>query len=501
MCRLIMILMLFFIPIAPVFAAQWAEVGDKQLREDVEILHDAGLLHGPVMSWPLPWEQIAEDAVQASTSDEISPFLQAAARRVVARYREHPRDGWHPHAELKLQATNGNTLVRDFSGGARSKADINARVENSWEDSTLVYGVGYQQNQTFEGTHYAPHVTLDNLYISQKIGNWIVFAGTVEEWWGPSGEQSLILSNAARPYPKFGFKRISTEAPDLPILRWIGPWRLETSVGVLNGPRNDYHNILIHSERLEVQPFRHFDLAISRYAQICGTGNPQGLPNRPCSASIFFKSLFLVGSANAGNSSDTSNSGAAIDLRYARPVGNVNFILFAQFYAEDSVFTSVSRMGGFSFAGHTEGFGSWKLGAEVADTRGLRYFQKGKPLLQPGSTYLNFIYTDGYSYRGQPIAASIDGDSNLVSLFGSVTDKRNRRWSGAIRYADINIFDTPTYRISRTREKILFAEGAVAVPTAWGDIDLKARVQSDTPNTPGRRVPRAQIEAGWTIRY
>lgn len=466
------------------------------------MLHDAGVLHGPVLSWPLPWEQIAEDATQASTADEISPFLQAAAKRVVVRYHEHSEHGLRPNVEIKVQATNTATLIRDFSGGARSKTDVSVRFENGWDNTTIVYGIGYQQSQVFEGQKYGGNLVVDNIYISKKLGNWIFFAGTPEEWWGPSGEQSLSLSNTARPYPKAGFKRAATTAPESRWLNWIGPWRLEATAGVLTGPRHDYQNNYVLSQRFEFSPFNHFEIALTKTTQICGKNNPAGLPDRKCGLSIIAKSLVLVGTANSGKlATDSSNSSALIDLRYGRPVGNVNFNVYSQFFAEDSPFDSVSKLAGISFAGHTDGLGSWKIGAEAIDTAAIRLLQPGLPRRQLGSTYLNFVYTDGFSFRGLPIGASIDGDANLVSAYGSLLDKHNRRWSGAIRYIDLNISNTPSYRISQNREKIWFGEAGVVWPTLYGDVTVKARVQSDSPNTPGRKVARAEAEVGWTVRF
>jgi hypothetical protein len=487
---------------ATALAGQWAEVGDKQLREDVELLHDVGIIQGPVLSWPLPWGQIAEEVTQASTAGDISPFLQAAARRVVARMDQRRNEGLTPDVEIKLQATNGEALVHDFSDNARSKADASVRFENNFENTTLIYGIGYQQNQTYQGTKFGSQVTFDNVYITQKIGNWLFYAGTVEQWWGPSGEQSLMMSNSARPYPKIGFKRIETDAPESKWLHWIGPWRFEATAGVLTGPRQDYQNVILLSQRLEVEPFRHFQLSVSRFAQICGKNNPAGLPNRRCGLSTILKSLVLTGSANSGTiDTDSSNSGAAIDLRYARPIGNVVMALFVHSYAEDSPFTAISRMAGVSLTGHAEGLGTWKLGAEAADTLAFRTHDAPFGTRTPGDTYINAVYTEGYSYRGKPIAFSLDGDSQLYSIYGSVITARNWRYSAALRYAEVNVSNTILFHISNNLEKIWIGEASLMLPTKYGDIYTKARFQTDSPDTSQRKSMMGQFEIGWTMNF
>ncbi len=496
MIRIFLIFCAFFTSSAAL-AAPWAEVGDKQLREDVELLVDAGIVPGPVLSWPLPWGQIAEPVLAASQAGDISPFLQAAARRVVARMNQRRHTGLQPDVEVKLQATNGEALVKDFSSSARSKADASVRFENSFDNTTLVYGIGYQNNQTYQGTKFGSKVVFDNLYITQKVGNWLLYAGTVEQWWGPSGEQSLMMSNSARPYPKVGFKRIETTPSESKWLSWIGPWRVETNIGVQTGPRNDFQNPILFAQRVEVAPFKHFQMGLTRVNQLCGK-------TRPCGASTFFKALVPVsGNVNTGDvATDFVNSVGSMDFRYARPVGNVVMSGYVQLFAEDSVFESISKMGGVTVTGHAPRFGVWRVGFEALDTYALRVFDTVDKGRQAGSTYLNFVtYIDGYSYRGKPIGASVDGDSRLYSLFGSLTTEKNWRYSGALRYADINLFNVPNYRISRTREKIWIGEAKLDLPTKFGDVSLAARYQSDRPNTPNESKGQAQIELGWTTSF
>ena len=43
------------------FASPWAEVGDNQLRGDIEILAAAGVIDDVTTHWPLPWQSIVKD--------------------------------------------------------------------------------------------------------------------------------------------------------------------------------------------------------------------------------------------------------------------------------------------------------------------------------------------------------------------------------------------------------------------------------------------------------
>src|SRR3546814_17786937 len=60
---------------------------------------------------------------------------------------------------------------------------------------------------------------LDQTYAAYKLGNWAVYGGFVEHWWGPGNSGSLLFSTSARPFPKIGFKRLAAHPIDFPVDR------------------------------------------------------------------------------------------------------------------------------------------------------------------------------------------------------------------------------------------------------------------------------------------
>src|SRR5512134_3241037 len=46
-------------------ADPWLAPGDEVLRSDIELLADAGILRGPVTTWPISWPDIARDVLAA----------------------------------------------------------------------------------------------------------------------------------------------------------------------------------------------------------------------------------------------------------------------------------------------------------------------------------------------------------------------------------------------------------------------------------------------------
>src|SRR3546814_2080387 len=94
---------------------------------------------------------------------------------------------------------------------------------------------------------------LDQTYAAYKLGNWAVYGGFVEHWWGPGNSGSLLFSTSARPFPKIGFKRLAAHRIDFPVLRWLGPWRFDMFVGDL-GNRRDFDNTKVIAMRFDFAP-------------------------------------------------------------------------------------------------------------------------------------------------------------------------------------------------------------------------------------------------------
>ena len=69
---------------AATHAEPWVGPGDMALRHDLQQLADAGVLHAPTMSWPLPWSDIKQD-IGAADPSKLSPRLQSALGRVQQR--------------------------------------------------------------------------------------------------------------------------------------------------------------------------------------------------------------------------------------------------------------------------------------------------------------------------------------------------------------------------------------------------------------------------------
>lgn len=467
-------------------AGPWITPGHMQLRQDIELLAAAGLIEGPLDSWPLPWAQLAQNLDKQSLRP-LTPMEKAALRRlrVMSEYALSSS-----RYEVQVMGSNDPALLRGFTARARQDLDAFARVEHDIGALTIGYGVGYRRHQQGHDTHFEP------LYAAYDLGNWALYGGYVDQWWGPGQDQALIFSTSARPFPKVGLKRLSPEPFKLPVLRWLGPWRADVFVGRLTEKRRDYDNPMIIGMRVAFQPVRGVDIGLSRGLQLCGR-------DRPCSVSTIANALIGVGNAdNSGTVNEPGNQLAGFDLTIRHQIGPITARLYGEAIAEDEdnlLIDQFSRMAGLELRGPLGDNGaSWSLHVEHANTLAVEIF---KGTLYPGSAYSNFIYTQGWTYKQQVIGPSMGGDGKITTLGASVTDAHGWRYYGHAQNVVLNRLERSDSSPSDTREQITVWTAGVEIPSMWGDIYVEGRLQDNDINTPLSSPLRKQIEIGWISRF
>ncbi|WP_448582313.1 capsule assembly Wzi family protein [Thermaurantiacus sp.] len=478
---------------APAAAGPWAEPGDARLRADIELMRSNGLISGPMGSWPLPWAQIDRGLARADGL-ALPPGVAAAVRRVKA-LSDYNRKKNRFRAEMTV--ANAPALVRGFQESARGQVDMEVGAEHDLDWITLGWGASYIKPGDTPATAQGGGVQLRPLYAAVPIGNWAFYGGHVETYWGPSEEGGLLFSTSARPFPKIGFKVLEPRPLRAPVLRWLGPVGFDIFGGVLNEER-DFANTAVIGMRLAFAPAPGLSVGLNRAMQLCGRG-------RPCDARIFALAFVGFGDAdNTGTPDEPGNQLAGFDLAYSFRIGRAGHggKLFFETVAEDAdniVIEQFARRGGGRLHGPLGTAGAvYSAGIEYVDSLASNFFGGNK---FPGSLYNNFIYVSGFTYDRRPIGFSLDGDTRLLTFDAAVTDARNRRVYGSIRQVNINVSESPSYRISKNNERFLLATVGAEMPTRFGDVRLELRAQGDQPDTPGTRDGAVQFEAGWKTRF
>jgi hypothetical protein len=471
--------------IEPAAAGPWAEVGDKRLRQDVELLRAAGLIRGPTNSWPLPWAQIAR-ALETANTAELPPHVAQAVRRVSALSDRAERGSAY---EIRAAATNEASIVRDFGATAREDGDVAVRAEHQFGRLYLSYGVGWRDGQRGNDVHFEPS------YAALAVGNWALYGGYVEHWWGPGHQGAMMFSNSSRPFPKIGIKRLEPHAIDFPVLEWLGPWRLDAFVGILDENR-EFDNPAVAGFRVAFEPAAGLEIGLNRALQLCGR-------DRPCSFSTWTDSLIGLGDRdNTGTFDEPGNQLAGFDISYSRMIGTVSAQAYVEASAEDEdnfLIDKFAWLAGFNLIGQAGSNGaSWEFNFEWTDTLANKFLGGTQ---YPNITYQNFIYSDGFTYRRRPIGHWMDGDSRVFSVGGAYTDTANRRWYASLHSVEFNRLGLARNRISPTPEDVNIARAGVEWPMRIGDVRLEGRVMDDEPNSPGRSPTRAQVELGWRSTF
>src|SRR5665213_2770096 len=213
-------------------ASPWAEVGDSQLRSDIQILANAGVIDDITTQWPIPWAGLLSNLRDQVTLASQPAYVRAAAQRV-SNYAKSQMVRGTFSGHVTADFTNQPDVVRGFDGLGRNKGETQFSLEYMDSSTALRLSVGAWTDYTGRSTHYDP----DGSFIAQRVGGVVGYAGYLTHWWGPGWISALSLSNNARPFPQVGLSRIDTSPFRTPLLSWLGPWQGEFFVGVLDDDR------------------------------------------------------------------------------------------------------------------------------------------------------------------------------------------------------------------------------------------------------------------------
>ncbi len=463
---------------APACASPWAEVGDAQLRSDIQVLAAAGIVDGITTQWPLPWAGILEALSKPRALADQSAFVRAAATRVFDEAQAQlATDGWRVSARVDGATTS--SVVYGYDGMARENAEAQVSAERMFSNTALRLSVG---GELLHWSHPHSRLRLDGSYIAQTFGGMIVYAGAISQWWGPGWISALSLSNNARPFPQIGIERLSTARSAIPVLSWLGPWQFQFLVGVLDGPRID-ENTLYNGAYLTFNPLPGLELGLSRTEEFCGR-------HHSCKPLAYYFDV-----SNDSQHVNKVNDEATIDIHYTGMAMGTPFEVYTQVMNEDT--------GPFVHSGSSHLFGAsvWlplqssvaRVTAEYTDSIATRdIFSFGDVF--HGFAYNNYSYVDGMRYRGRTLGFSLDSDSRLASLQVSWINDRNWIYTLSVHRAWISTPQNSWGNIVTTAPVAIdLSEARVKFPFSKATVEIAGRLQDDQPRP--KRGFEASVEA------
>lgn len=453
-------------------AAPWAEVGDVQLRSDIETLAMAGVIDNLTTQWPVPWTRILDRlAVSGALTGQPSWVVDAAERIRVQAAGQMTQDT--SSFSAYFDAANTPAIVRGFDALGRQSVQTQGTLAWNGESTFIQLSAGVQSHNHFD----TQTLLLDGTYIAKQINNTAVYAGYLTHWWGPGWISALAVSNNARPIPQIGFSRIGTRPSRSPWLSWMGPWQAEFFAGVLDGdgiPRNT----LVTGLRFNINPAPGWDIGVARTDESCGRGHP-------CNPLNYFNL-----SNNAAHPSKTNSQGD-ISVKYSRRLGGVDLSAYLEVMNEDS--------NPFYHSGtsHLFGLTSWvpvgqtrvRITAEYTNSIATQQiFSFGDYFY--GFAYNDYKYPGGMRFRDRALGFSLDTNSKLTTLQASWLGAYDVTWTLSYHHAHINaaapagaaVYSTINYFVSTAPVPIDIGEVRASFPLLDHlTVDAAVRYSSDQP--------------------
>jgi hypothetical protein len=405
-------------------AEPWLAPGDPAIRADIQLLADAGILRGPVTTWPLSYPDIARDALAASAAD-LDDATAAALSRIQRLGRAASTRGF-TGIGLRAGGSSDPYPLRSFTDQLRANGELSASAGWLGDHLALQLNVTAVADPQDEKTLRA-----DGSYLGVNVGNFMVSVGYMDRWWGPGWDGSLILSTNARPMPALMLERNYTDPFKTRWLSWLGHWRASIAVGQAEGGGVAVPDVKFMAARVNFRPARWLEVGLSRTAQWCGG-------DRHCGWDTFTDMLLGKDNQEADGTTNLQpgNQMAGYDLRLSSPWRALPAALYSQLIGEDEAGGLPSKfiwlMGAETWM--RTGGGNLRLHAEFADTA--CEFSREQP--QFDCAYRNSIYPQGYTYRGQIIGHSIDNDSRQYSVGALLTTRGGTELSLLARKVEFN---------------------------------------------------------------
>jgi hypothetical protein len=414
------VLLLFSVSMTDLDAAPWVGVDDPWLRSDIELLAEVNIISAPVTTYPLMWSNIAK-ALDETTIDDVPESSKAAYWRV----KRALQSAFSGYGRSAIELTGANQLlpVRGFGDFRAEETMLTASREQMYQSFAWNLEVSYL-NDSYDDED----VRLDGSYFAAVIGNWNLSVGWVDRWWGPTWGSANLVSNNARPVPALMLQRNYSEAFDSDWLSWLGPWTLNTFIGVLDDERYiDDAKLLGLS--VNFKPLDNLEIGLRRSAQWGGEGRDE-------SFSSFFD--LLIGRDNCGSDGlacdndelEPGNQLAGIDIKY-QPFEKNSFSLYLTTVGEDEA--------GYLPAKKTNQLG---ITDQLPFIENWRYYLEWSDTTVDGGDYdilyEHHIYRTGYRYHGLSIGSGFDNDSTSL-VFGLIGHlDRNNQLSLRIKHVDLN---------------------------------------------------------------
>lgn len=408
----IAIFIIFTLTSFPSDSSPWMDANDVNLRADIQLLNDTGIINLPLTTYPLMWASIApelKDINMANLSEmQIRSLINVKKRMKLSVKRSVIN-------KANVHIAKDERRFTSFGSNDSARASIGLSSEYTGSDFSGKIRVNYQSKQITSVDKNEVH--LDGSYVAYKVSNWIIDAGATNKWWGPGIDTSLILSSNARPLPAIAIRRNNSQAFETPWLSWIGPWTFTAQIAHLEHDRF-VADAKLWNSRATFKPHRNLELGLSWSYQWGGKGQPESLDQ--FISGLLGRTECVDGSTNCGEELQTKlgNQLAGFDGRWSDTIGSIPYAIYAQSIGEDSPSPGTLQITDKALL---FGFETQFSIAEQLILANLEFTDTQVSCASAEDTsqdcyYEHSIYRTGYRFNQRSIGSTYDNDAKTLSL-------------------------------------------------------------------------------------
>jgi len=414
-------------------AEPFINTSDIYLKANISLLANRGYITSPITTYPLMWNNIADDLARISITQLSADEQQAY---------------FYVKYQLDLAKRNLTTLSADVathnkrftSFGEAFRERNNLSLNSTWMNNNFAVNISshYSKTAVDHGK-----TRIDGSYLAGFWGNWVISVGEQDRWFGPTWDSSISLTNNAHPMPAIAISRKSAIPFTLPFTSYQIPWTVTSFMARMNDTRV-IRNALLWGFRLNFKPTPALEIGISRLAQWGGD-------NRPKDFKTFWE--VLIGKDNCGASGRSGldctngnpqpgNQQAGYDARLNLNSFHIPLVIYGQYFAEDGNSRSWSFITQPRYQGGIESqFSALGLSNTVYIEYTNTYLDCTADNNSPVGDcfYEHSLFATGMRYEQRTLGNLYDNDAKTVVL-GLISDiDNNSHFTIKYRWLKLNV--------------------------------------------------------------
>ena len=461
-------------------ASPWIGTNQASLHDDLKTLVDHGYINSVSMTYPLPWQDIAEQL----KSIQVNPNNKTA-ELAVFRLRQALKARLRHNSRITLKASSELPRFSSFNYQQVKKGEFNFKTKfetNNWAGQLSV-------NAESDGDE-----NFNDSYLAFRWGQWQLTASAIDQWWGPAESTSFILTNNADPVPMLGISTSRAIVDEDSWFSFLGPWYFSAQLGELESDRA-IPDTKLWRTRFNFKPFDSFEFGLSWAAMWGGQGYGNGFDD--FIDVITFRPFCADGSETCDVELDTKHGNhlAGIDIKYSFNIFDTPSTFYVQTIGEDAkdFYMITDRVYLF---GLTSYLWDSKFYIETGDTTvGCNGFNESIK----NCFYEHGDYQSGYRYYGRSMGSTFDSDARVTSI-----GMKKHFFEGEELHLQIDIAnlnrdgEKPSPVVKGDKEELLRLSGSYLMPFNRWSLKVGASLeQSDIDGETSESESLVFLEIGY----